>query len=71
MSCHFCIKTNTSICPDCGLDHEKDVRKKERVQEKIRALRKAISILCNGDQALINLAMNDAEDHTYGTKDAR
>jgi hypothetical protein len=58
--------THPETCPSCGMNHEKDVNRKEVSQERIRTYRRAIKMLCNGDQGLINRAMEDARNEIIG-----
>ena len=52
-------------CDEC--EHgEVSARRKERTQERIRILRKTISLLCNGDTLLIKKAMDSAENEIFG-----
>lgn len=47
-------------------DPETQAKKDEAVRERIRLLRRAISLLCNNEPALINQAMAEAEKDIYG-----
>ena len=55
----------TGFCDECE-SGEVSAKKKERVQERIRVLRKAVALLCNNDPALINQAMRNAEEEIFG-----
>ena len=59
------MNDNRSYCNECesGIVSAK---RKERMQERIRVLRRAVSLLCNNDTALINQAMRNAESEIFG-----
>jgi hypothetical protein len=57
---------DAEICGTCGMNHRHDVNRKEVSQERIRTYRRAIKMLCNGDQGLINRAMEDARNEIIG-----
>ena len=62
---------NTEVCPECGMNHRSDVLRKERTQETIRQLRRALRIATGGDdtkyaqhlhEALETMTMNESTE---------
>lgn len=54
-----------SICHECEFDHQADVLKALRTQERIRTLRRALLITCGRDKAKVFEAIQLAEDEIF------
>lgn len=51
---------NTKVCPECGMNHHLDVLRKERTQERIRQLRRALRIATGGDEKKYAQCLHEA-----------
>lgn len=61
---------DTEVCPECGMNHDADVVKKEYAQERIRQLRLALRIATGWDGDKYKEYMEAAEDQMTAIKSA-